>query len=88
MESLTGLKAVDIARLLGENGSFQIGSYNKPICTVVPVINDCYDLIDLFYNISKRLNCSDYAIVRKPNNQSELAKVYRELEKELKDDRN
>lgn len=86
MESLVGLKAIDIVQKLGESGSFQIGSYGKPICTVIPVVSDCYQLVKLFYNIGSKLDCNDYTVVRKPHNQSELAKIYRELEKELQNE--
>lgn len=86
MESLVGLKAIDVVKLLGEQGSFQIGSYGKPICTVVPVITDCYQLVKLFYNIGSQLDCNDYTVVRKPKNQGDLAKIYRELEKELQNE--
>lgn len=86
MESLVGLKAIDIVQKLGESGSFQIGSYGKPICTVIPVIENCSQLVKLFYGIGSRLDCNDYTVVRKPHNQSELAKIYRELEKELQNE--
>ena len=86
MESLIGLRAVDIMKILGEKGSFQIGSYNKPICTVIPIVDNCLELVKLFYNLGNQLECNDYTVVKKPKNQSELAKIYRELEKELKDE--
>lgn len=86
MESLVGLKAIDITRILGERGSFQIGSYNTAICTVIPIISNCHELVKLFYNIGSKLDCNDYTVVVKPKNQSDLAKIYRELEKELQNE--
>ena len=86
MVSLVGLKAVDIASKLGREGSFEISSYNIPICTVIPVLGSCYDLVDIFYQLTKRLNCTDYTVIKKPRSREELIKLYRELEGELKNE--
>jgi len=83
MENLNNLTAVRISQLLGKQGFFEIGHYNEPICTVIPVIRDCVDVVSLIYKLKETVNCDDYIIVRKPKTQGELAKVYRELEREL-----
>ena len=83
MENLNNLTAVKISQLLGKQGFFEIGHYNEPVCMVIPVIENCYDIVNLIHRLKSKLNCEDYLVIRKPRNQSELAKVYRELEKGL-----
>lgn len=87
MENLNNLTAVKISQLLGKQGFFEIGHYNEPICTVVPVIENRYDIVSLVHKLQARFECDDYIIVRKPKSQGELAKVYRELEKGLNEDK-
>lgn len=48
MESLVGLRAVDITKKLGEDGYFIIGSYNKPIAMVIPVVTTRDELVKLY----------------------------------------
>lgn len=85
--SLVGLKAVDIVKSLSEyGGSFEIGSYGKPICTVIPFVSNKDDLVDSFFMLSRKLNCNNYIIVEKPKNRSELVTMFKELERELKDE--
>lgn len=86
MLSLVGLRAVDIAQAVTESAYTEIGSYNKPIAGIIPVIKDEYDLADWFFDMCKQLNIAEYTIIRRPKNKSELAKLFRELEKEIKDE--
>ncbi len=79
MQSLTGLKAIDIVELLSKNGYFQIGSYNKPICTVLPVGYD-----DLMESIIKLY--PDHIIMKRPKDQSELTRIYRALERSIQNE--
>ena len=55
MESLVGLRAVDITEKLGRFGYFTIGSYNKPIAMVVPVVKTRQELIELFKLLEREL---------------------------------
>lgn len=82
MESLVGLRALDVVRLLASQGSFEIGNYGKPICTVVNWVNDIQSLNDAVSTLCNRLN-ADYILVKKPHSQGELARLYKELERVL-----
>lgn len=87
MENLNGLTAVRVSTLLARNGYFEIGHYNEPICTVVPVITNCFDVVNLVYRLQEKVNCDEYMVIRRPKTQGDLAKVYRDLERELNEDK-
>lgn len=56
MESLVGLRAIDVTKLLAEKGYFEIKSYNQAIALVVPVIEDKSQLVKLYRLLEKMLD--------------------------------
>ena len=55
MESLVGLKAVDVVKKLAECGYFTLSSYGKPIGMVIPHVESREDLIKLFKLLEKEV---------------------------------
>ena len=80
METLHELRNIDVTRLLGERGYFEIGSYNKAIATVIPPILDIYSLMDIFNLLCNKLGYTEYTIIKKPTTRKELVRVMQELE--------
>lgn len=56
MQSLVGLKAMDVQRELLQGGYFELGNYNKAIALVIPAIKTREELVNIFRKLEKYLN--------------------------------